>query len=218
MQTRPNELRDGHRSAPLHHVPIVPEPIARFDGHDVDADWQSRQWGCVGQGSGLAHEVRGAAKPQDLLMAHRFLGQAEVAARPPSNLHDHERQWVPWIDADEVQLRSPDAHIAAEDRPSRSSELPSHEVFGGRPKTLGWSPTRRLRRAIHPLSIGVVDARRLIRVIGECSSDAGIAPLLPGERPLARAPALGRQEGRLRGVEVEAPGQPDQDPIVIEIG
>lgn len=215
MQARRNEARDAGPQAPLPNVPIVPQPVARFDGHEVEPKREPGQRGAIRQRAYIADDERRLPDPRHLAMVDGLLGQAEITARPPPDLNDDQRCRRAWLDADQIQLRAADMDVAAEEFPPGRGELRGNHLLGRSSQTLSRGTPRWAGGWVHSLRMDVATARRLTR------SDP-----LPEPSPMDRSARVGaprversgREERRLRGVEVEAPGQPDEGPVVREIG
>ena len=111
-------------------MPVVSDPIAGFDDDEIHPDREGRDQNAIGQP--VSDQARDrSTKLGSLAVVHRFLGQAEVPARPPAHFDDHEGARRPRVDRDQVELSPPDVDLPGEDRPPGVCQAPRDAILGG---------------------------------------------------------------------------------------
>lgn len=109
---------------------MVSHSVPRLHDYQVEAPREGGQGLAVGQDAQVTERERGAVQSRALPAVHRLLGEAEITARPPANLDDHERRRRPGLDGEQVDLRPSHPELACEDGPALRLQPGSHNGFG----------------------------------------------------------------------------------------
>ena len=167
-----------------------------LDDDQVDTHDRTGQPPPVGQGAALDQPADGGSQLGPLPPIERLLGQAVIAARPPSDLDEHDgRRWA-WLEGDDVDLRSAEADVPAGNGPAQPGEVIGDQRLGGVARALdGRPPARRAG----PGPGGGFDAGRCP---GRRRSDGVIHPTSlarPAHRSLTGAASTFATAGEVRG-------------------
>ena len=145
---------------------VVAQATSGFDHDEVEPERQSRQRAAVGQSTAIDQGECRRSQPGKLPPIDGLFREAVVAARAPADLDDHEGGLCK-INADEVELRPPDSHLAAEDAPT----CPLEPVAYDRLRNVA----RQLRSCSHGASIAVAAYAPVTSEPSCASSDQMIA-------------------------------------------
>ena len=110
---------------------MVAEPAGRFHDDQVEADWQRREQGSVGQDARVAQDECRPMQPGALPTVDGLLGEAEVTATTPAHLDDDECGGRARIDGEHVDLGSANAQLSSEDAPAERGEVRGRAGLGG---------------------------------------------------------------------------------------
>jgi hypothetical protein len=123
-------------------VPVVPHPAARFDDYEIEPQRQSWDARAVRQRAAVEQAIGSGADPDALSVVDGLLGQAELATRPPADLHDHQRGRRARVDRHEIELVTTDMDVPGQDGPTGVRESSGDQRFGGITRLLGRRPRR----------------------------------------------------------------------------
>ena len=121
---------------------MMPESIARLEHDEVEPQGQVRKRRAVRKGASLEQAVRRRPNPSTLAPIDRFLRQAEVAIRAPTNLDRHQHAGWSRVHCHEVQLMASDVDVPPKNRPSRGRQVIGNQLLGVVPRLLRIGPHR----------------------------------------------------------------------------
>jgi hypothetical protein len=158
---------------------MVPDAIPGFDDDQVEPERQSWHRRAIRQDAPIEQPVGGGPHANALAMINGLLGQAEVPAGPPADLHDHQRRGRTWVDRDEVELVATHVDVPGKDRPAGVRESCSDERLGGiagllcrRSGRIVWSVRHDRILAAGPYRPRIGDHRGDVQMGAVSSSDA----------------------------------------------
>jgi len=123
-------------------MPMMPDPVARLDHHEVEPQRQTWDGLSVGERAAVEQAVRRGPDPRPLAVVHRLLGKPERAAGPPPNLDHDQGSWRARVDRHEVELVATDMDVPGQNGPTGIRETCRDNRLGGITRPLG----RRSRR------------------------------------------------------------------------
>jgi len=114
-----------------------------LDDDQVDAHDRARQPPPVWQGATLDQPSDGRSQLASFPSVERLLGEAEVPARPPADLHQHDhRRWAR-VERHDVHLGPAEPDVPAGDGPAQPDQVIRDQRLGGVTRPLAGGPPAR---------------------------------------------------------------------------